>query len=172
MEKIMNERTISSKEIVDRRTVQATTEVSLLAKQRVIKQNEKMDVVNVLIRERYTGDIDLQIEDEVKLTRSVIMGVLHATGEAELEFAGTVSQVKAIEHMGSSFRPVNHYDSDYMFQAVTDPLIVEVGGKPVLRHELKTDLTNVFRDFHLIRKEASEIEAAYTLFSNHDEVEA
>lgn len=168
-------KTIVTTEEIERGAVNIlATKVSIVAELANDNQLKKMDMVHKRITEQHDGDIDLENKDDVSLFSNTVMGVLHASAVAEAEFSGTADANGIRNRMGSSFRPDKHCDHDYMFEAVVDPVIVEITradgtAEPVLRFQLKTDLSTALRDFYEIRKETAEREAAYNLFGAESE---
>ena len=167
----MTTRTLTGEEITRNKISTTAARVALHAEQEAGNYDSKMDNVDDLISDLYTGDLDRMKEDHVVLMRSVIMGTLHSSSVALAGFEGTAGMGEIIGRMGSSHRPSpkNPNEPIYMIEAVTDAVIVEVTRTDgtidaVLRHYLKTDLSNVFDDFAMLRKRAVELAAAQDLF--------
>ncbi len=104
------------------------------------------------------------------LLLSTVTGFMHAAGRSvQMGYGNTATYSKVIEHMGSNFRPSKHADFYFMLKAAFN--VVEYFRKTstgklieVERYRLKTDLSDVFKQFRENRKDAGLKIKAYNLF--------
>ncbi len=164
----MKERIVSRSEISRAETNQIAARVAMFAEQADSNQKSKKDIVAEYVESRFKGDIRLENKDDVALLENMVMGTLHEIAVAKPHLAGTANYNTMKNRMGSNHRADKNPDHDYMFEAITEPVAVEVeiAGKIdiALRFQLKEDFSKALTDFHEIRKESAKREAEYNLY--------
>ncbi len=162
-------KTVTVKEVTRNDINMFAAQVAMVAELANDNQKKKVQMVNDRLDEQHTSDLKLAPKEDAKLLQNTVMGVYHATAAAKPWLKGTVGPNEVSDRMGSGFRADKQRDHDYMFQAVTDPVMIEImraSGSldSVLRFELKDDLSTALQDFYKIRKAAIAIDKAYSMF--------